>query len=271
VRLVKGSHIVVPRLYDHDRAYLFQNADGRVVFAIPYEGEFTLIGTTDLDYEADPASAAATPSEVEYLCAVASEYFHGGVEPREVVHSFAGVRPLYDDGSSKAKDATRDYVLSLDAAGGAAPALTIYGGKITTYRRLAEAALARLRDFLPKTERWTDRTPLPGGDLPWDGIESFAEQCRARWRFLNERHILRLVRAYGTRIERVLNERDTPLAQLAGAMTESELRYLMHQEWAVSPEDVLWRRSKLGLHLNAEAQAAVARLMRQEGGRRAAE
>jgi glycerol-3-phosphate dehydrogenase len=272
VRLVKGSHLVVPKLYGHDRAYLFQNADGRVVFAIPYEREFTLIGTTDIDYHGDPADVAATADEIDYLCRAASEYFLAPVMPGNVVCTYSGVRPLYDDGASKAKDATRDYVLALDAPEGGAPALIVYGGKITTYRRLAEHALAKLSTFLPgREDAWTHDTPLPGGDLAWDGVAPFAAACRARWPFLSEAHALRLVHAYGTRIERVLAPgADTSLIA-DGAMTAGELRYLMRHEWAATPEDVLWRRSKLGLHLDAGAQRDVARLMSREGGRRAAQ
>jgi glycerol-3-phosphate dehydrogenase len=272
VRLVKGSHIVVPKLYEHDRAYLFQNADGRVVFAIPYENEFTLIGTTDIDYQGDPANVVATAEEVDYLCRAASDYFRTPVAPAQVVRTYSGVRPLYDDGASKAKDATRDYVLTLDAPEGEAPALIVYGGKITTYRRLAEEALEKLSGFLPGArEPWTHNAPLPGGDLAWDGIAAFTATCGARWPFLSETHARRLVRAYGTRIERVLapGADHTPIA--GGAMTAAELRYLMRHEWAATPEDILWRRSKLGLHLDADAKAELARLMREEGGRRAAE
>ena len=272
VRLVKGSHIVVPKLFDHDRAYIFQHADGRVVFAIPYEGAFTLIGTTDVDYTGDPAAAAPTADEIEYLCRVASDYFREPVTAKQVVWSFAGVRPLYDDGASMAKDATRDYVLVLDAPEGAAPALTIYGGKITTYRRLAEAALARLSRVLPSGKPWTHETPLPGGDLPWDGVPAFAARCRSRWPFLTEANALRLARAYGTRVARVLGEAGVAAepAMLGGALTAAEVRYLMRHEWAVTAEDVLWRRSKLGLHFNAEERAALAALIDQESGRRAA-
>lgn len=275
VRLVRGSHVVVPRLFEHDRAYIFQNADGRVVFAIPYEQAFTLIGTTDVDHRGDAGAASATPEEVAYLCAVATDYFRQAVTPDQVVWRFAGVRPLYDDGASKAKDATRDYVLALDAPPGAAPLLAVYGGKITTYRRLAEAALARLSAFLPNAgPPWTHEVPLPGGEFPWDGVPALVADARARWPFLDQGQALRLVRAYGTRIARVLGDARNTAALgplFGGILSGAEVRYLMREEWAVDPADVLWRRSKLGLHLSPQDAAALAQFMGQEGGRRAAE
>jgi glycerol-3-phosphate dehydrogenase len=268
VRLVKGSHIVVRRLYEHDRAYLFQNADGRVVFAIPYEQDFTLIGTTDIDYDGDPAAVATSSEEIDYLCRTVSDYFRAPVTPAAVVWTYAGVRPLYDDGASKAKDATRDYVLTLDAPGDAAPALIVYGGKITTYRRLAEEALGKLARVVPMGRAWTATAPLPGGDIAWDGIAAFAAQCRARWPFLAEAHALRLARAYGSRVTEVLGDGADASAPAVpgGAITVDEVRYLMRREWAATPDDILWRRSKLGLHLDAEAKSALAALMNEEGG-----
>ena len=175
MRLVKGSHIVVPRLFTHDRAYIFQNADQRIVFAIPYEGDFTLIGTTDLDYDGDPGSPRATKAEIDYLCAAASEYFRQPIDPARVVWTYSGVRPLYDDGASAAQEATRDYVLKVEGGGDLPPVLNIYGGKITTYRRLAEAALEKLQPFLAGLGRpWTADAPLPGGDFPVDGLAALA-------------------------------------------------------------------------------------------------
>ncbi|HEX2216074.1 MAG TPA: glycerol-3-phosphate dehydrogenase [Xanthobacteraceae bacterium] len=273
VRLVKGSHIVVPKLFEHDRAYIFQGADGRVVFALPYEDSFTLIGTTDIDYDGDPAAASATPEEIAYLCGLASEYFRAPVMPEQVVWSFAGVRPLYDDGASKAKDATRDYVLVLDAPQGDAPLLTVYGGKLTTYRRLAEAALARLQPFFSMAQPWTHAGPLPGGDFVWNGADGLVAQAREKWPFLSEAHATRLVRAHGTRVGRILGDatRTEALGPMFGCLlTGAEVRYFMQQEWAVEPEDVLWRRSKAGLHLSQEERSALSRFMTHEGGRRAA-
>ena len=267
VRLVKGSHIVVPHLFAHDRAYLFQNADGRVVFAIPYEGDFTLIGTTDEDFTGDPASAAITPREVTYLCEVASAYFQKPVAPDAVVWSYAGVRPLYDDGASAAKDATRDYVLSLDADDGQPPALTIYGGKITTYRKLAEAALERLAPFLGATQEWTAKASLPGGAFAPDGAAHLVRDALKRWPFLRERDARRLVHAYGTRLEQIMGSAtawDDLGPQFGAGLTPAEVRYLIAHEWAVTADDILWRRTKLGLRMSAEEQNALEKFVGSE-------
>lgn len=273
IRLVKGSHIVVPKLYDHDRAYLFQSGDRRVVFAIPYESDFTLIGTTDADYHADPAAASASAEEIAYLCRIASDYFRAPVRAEDVVWTYAGVRPLYDDGASAAQDATRDYVLALDVSADAAPALVVYGGKITTYRRLAEKALEKFVPMLRCGPAWTRSAPLPGGDLPWDGVSAYAVRCRLRWPFLSEAHALRLARAYGSRVAHVLEcgaDAERP-AVPSGAITVGEIRYLLREEWAATADDILWRRSKLGLHLDAADKAALIRFVETEDGRRAAQ
>jgi glycerol-3-phosphate dehydrogenase len=200
VRLVKGSHIIVSKLFEHERAYILQNDDGRIVFAIPYERDFTLIGTTDLDYVGDPAGVAITASEVDYLCAAINRYFSRQISPGDVVGSYAGVRPLYDDGASEAKAATRDYVLDLDEGPGQAPLLNVYGGKITTYRRLAEEAMARLASrFATMSGPWTRHVPLPGGNFPVGGFEAQVERLRAACPVIEAAHARRLVRAYGTR------------------------------------------------------------------------
>lgn len=262
VRLVQGSHIVVPRLYDHDRAYIFQNADGRIVFAIPYQNDFTLIGTTDRDYEGDPAKVAITPDEVTYLCAAVGEYFAKHVTPGDIVWTYAGVRPLYDDGVSEAKAATRDYVFELDASGGL-PLLSIFGGKITTYRRLAEEALERLAPYLNDDrakEGWTAAAPLPGGDIAVSALPALTSEIMRDYPFLNQAHARRLAQAYGTRARRVLGSAKSngDLGQWFGAtLTEAELNYLVAQEWAVTADDVVWRRSKLGLRLSASEIAAI--------------
>ena len=254
VRLVKGSHIVVPRLFAHDRAYIFQNADGRIVFAIPYEGDFTLIGTTDLDYDGDPGAPRATAAEIEYLCTAAGEYFRQPIDPARVVWTYSGVRPLYDDGASAAQEATRDYVLKVDGGGDLPPILNIYGGKITTYRRLAETALEKLQPFLGSVGKpWTANAPLPGGDFPVDGLAALALQLAARSPFCTPKRAARFARAYGTRahqiVEGVRAEADWG-ASFGADLTEREVRYLMENEWAQTAEDVLWRRSKLGLHMS---------------------
>jgi glycerol-3-phosphate dehydrogenase len=258
IRLVKGSHIVVPKLFDHGRAYIFQNADKRIVFAIPYELDFTLIGTTDLDYDGDPGDPRATDEEVDYLCGAASEYFRAPIEPSQVVWTYSGVRPLYDDGASAAQEATRDYVLKVEGGGDLAPALNIYGGKITTYRRLSEAALAKLQPFFPNLGRpWTADAPLPGGDFPVDGLAELSARIAALSPVCSPQRATRLARAYGTRATRIVEgvRSEADWGALFGAdLTEREVRYLMAHEWARTAEDVLWRRSKLGLHTNnAEA------------------
>ncbi len=271
IRLVQGSHIVVPKLFDHDRCYIFQNADKRIVFAIPYERDFTLIGTTDKDYEGDPAHVRASDEEIAYLCAAAGEYFAKPVRPSDVVWTYSGVRPLYDDGASQAQAATRDYVLALDAPDGAPPLLSVFGGKITTYRRLADAVVAKLAPHLPKLapERagangWSSAGALPGGDFPADGFEVLAGDLRARYPFLAADHVRRLARAYGTKTPAILDgaKRAEDLGRDFGAtLTEAEVRYLMREEWAQTAADVAWRRSKLGLRLSAEHLRALDEFM----------
>ena len=263
VRLVQGSHIVVPKLYDHDRAYIFQNADNRIIFAIPYEGAFTLIGTTDQDYHGDPKDVAATPQEIAYLCAAASEYFTKAITPDDVVWTYSGVRPLYDDGASAAQEATRDYVLHRDGAAGEAPIVSVFGGKITTYRRLAMSALDLLASDLPQLKAkagWTADAPLPGGDFPIDTVGTLAEGLRRSHPALETTMTDRLAHAYGTRARLILDGVATPadMGQDFGAgLTEKEIRYLVEHEWARSADDVLWRRSKLGLHMTAAERDAV--------------
>ena len=258
VRLVKGSHIVVPRLVAHDRCYIFQNADNRIFFAIPYERDFTLIGTTDQDFQGDPADVHISEGEIAYLCAGASDYFRRPVTPDQVVWTYSGVRPLYDDGASAAQAATRDYVLSLDAPAGQPALLSIFGGKITTYRRLAEAALAKIAPHLPtphpaQTEGWTARAALPGGDFPRDGYEALVAEFRSRHGFLAEPLARRLVRAYGTSTAAILDGA-TSLGDLGPAygagLTEAELAYLKREEYVTTAADALWRRSRLGLRLS---------------------
>jgi glycerol-3-phosphate dehydrogenase len=269
LRLDKGSHIVVRRLFDHDRAYIFQAADGRVVFAIPFERDFTLIGTTDRAFAGDPGTVLPSGEEIDYLCGVANEYFRTQIGAADVVWAYAGVRSLYDDGARKPQDIGRDYALLLDERFGEAPVLTVYGGKITTYRRLAEDALDRLAHFYPRTRRWTAASPLPGGDFAYDGIETLVERTLAKWPFLAADHARRLVRAYGTRAGEVLDQASASgdLGVCFGAdLTAVEVRYLMTKEWAQTAEDVLWRRSKLGLRLSAEETVTLDRFMTQAKG-----
>ncbi|WP_243369257.1 glycerol-3-phosphate dehydrogenase [Microvirga solisilvae] len=267
VRLVQGSHIVVNKLFAHDRAYIFQNADNRIIFAIPYQNDFTLIGTTDRDYKGDPVEVKASEEEIAYLCAAASEYFKEPIHREDVVWTYSGVRPLYNDGASKAQEATRDYVLMLDAPEGQPPMLSIFGGKITTYRRLAEAALDKLKGHLPAARKpaWTGGASLPGGDFPQTGYEALVAALSEAYPFLDKPLVARLVRAYGTRTRDLLgNARSmNDLGQNFGAdLTEREVLYLISQEWALSAADVLWRRSKLGLRLSPAQVEALDMFMR---------
>ncbi len=270
VRQVQGSHIVVPRVFEHDRAYIFQNADGRIIFAIPYEQDFTLIGTTDRDYQGDPSKVAITPEEITYLCNAASEYFAAPIVAGDVVWTYSGVRPLYDDGASEAKAATRDYVFEMDAPDGAAPLLSIFGGKITTYRRLAEEALERLDRHLKPSAigsptGWTAGAALPGGQYKPGGTEALAERLRGSHPFLSERDGLRLARSYGTEAAVFLAgaaARSDLGIDFGGGLSEAEVRHLMRKEWAMEAEDVLWRRTKLGLHLDAAQREHLANWMR---------
>ncbi len=271
VRLVRGSHVVTRRLFDHDRCYFFQGTDGRIIFAIPYEQDFTLIGTTDIDHQGTPEEARCTDAERDYLLAFASRYFARPVTVEDVVWTYSGVRPLYDDGATSATAATRDYVLDLDEAG--APLLNVFGGKITTHRRLAEEAMARLAPRFPEAGGpWTARAPLPGGDFPHDGVPALIARLRARFPFLDAAWATRLVRAYGTEAELVLGAANGPrdLGRAFGAtLTEAEVRWLITREYARAAEDILWRRSKLGLRLSeAEAdalEAYVAEAVRAQG------
>lgn len=271
VRMVQGSHIVVPRLYEGPHCYIFQNADKRIFFAIPYEQDFTLIGTTDQDYQGDPGQVKISASEIDYLCAGASAYFAKPVTPSQVVWTYSGVRPLYDDGASAAQEATRDYVLTLDAPSGEAPLLSVFGGKITTYRRLALSALEKLAPHLPPHAGlpvgWTAHHTLPGGDFPCDSFEALLSQTTSRNPWLPPHLARRLLRAYGTDTAAILeNARSMDgLGECYGAdLTEAELRHLITREYARTADDVLWRRSKLGLRFDrsqtqrlAEAMAAL--------------
>jgi glycerol-3-phosphate dehydrogenase len=261
-RLDKGSHIVVPRLFEHDRAYVLQARDRRVVFALPFQGDFTLIGTTDQGFAGEPAAVAPSAGEVAYLRDVANQHFRARIAPADVVWSFAGVRSLHDDRAGRAQDVSRDYVLTLDER--EAPLLTVYGGKITTYRRLAEQALDRLAHLFEAGSAWTRDSHLPGGEFPWDGIERLVAETRRARPFLSEAHAWRLVRAYGTRVDRVLGPARSlgELGPCLGAdLTGAEVRYLMEREWAQTEDDVLWRRTKLGLRFSPDERERLAKFM----------
>ena len=268
VRLVQGSHIVVRKLFDHDRAFILQQADGRIVFAIPYQEDFTLIGTTDRDYSGDPAAVHASAEEIDYLCSAINRDFEVQIEPADVVWSFSGVRPLYDDGASEAKAATRDYVFEFDGGGDRAPLLSIFGGKITTYRRLAEDALDGIAAHMPPPQAaalkankgWTGRAHLPGGDFPMDGQNAVEADLTGRYPFLTPPHARRLINAYGRCAATILGSART-MADLGNdfgaSLTEAEVRYLMAKEFAKTADDIVWRRSKLGLRLSPSQVAEL--------------
>jgi len=251
LRLVKGSHVVVPRLFAHRFAYIFQNEDRRIVFAIPYEQDFTLLGTTDADYRGDPAAVRADAAEIAYLCALANRYFRQPISPANVVWSYSGVRPLLEDESSDPMSVTRDYALELDRH--PAPLLSVFGGKLTTYRRLAEEAVDLLTAaFGQRAAAWTAHALLPGGDLPAGSLAVFLRTLERRYPWLPAQLRLRYARAYGTRVERVLGTATTPAdlgQELLPQLHEREVDYLCREEFARTAQDILWRRSKLGLHL----------------------
>ena len=262
VRLVKGGHVILPRLYDHPDPYILQNDDSRVVFVIPYEQDYTLIGTTDLDYEGDPAAVAITAEEIDYLCRAAGRYLSRPVLPEQVLWTYAGVRPLVDDGRTDVSAVTRDYAFDLDAPEDDAPLLSVFGGKITTYRRLAEHALGRLQPVLGFAgEAWTAAAPLPGGDLPHADFEAFLDALQQERPWLPPALARRYARAYGTRVALLLDGAHG-LADLGERLGEglyaAEVDYLVRSEWAQTAEDILFRRSKLGLHLGDEAAARLA-------------
>lgn len=261
VRLVQGSHIVIRRKFDGDRAYFFQNRDGRIVFAIPYQGDYTLIGTTDRDYDGDPRDVRISEAETAYLCEAASEYFSQAVRREDIVWTYAAVRPLYDDGASKAQEATRDYVLRAEAPAGEAPLIDVFGGKITTYRRLAEQMLDRIEEFLGRRgAAWTKDAPLPGGDFAHDGFQREVARLAADYPFLEPGHARRLVRLYGTTARAILGQAASTadLGRHFGAdLYEAEVRHLVGREWALTADDIAWRRTKTGLRLDAEEIAAL--------------
>jgi len=260
VRLVRGSHIVTRRLYDHDKCYFFQGTDGRIIFAIPYETNYTLIGTTDAPHDAAENQPECTPEERDYLLNFASNYFQTPVTQDDVVWTYSGVRPLYDDGASSATAATRDYVLRLDDTAGA-PVLNIFGGKITTYRRLAEAVLDKITPFLaPRKSKWTAGVALPGGDFPVDGVADLVGKLRSNHVFLDDAWALRLVRAYGTESLGILSgaTQAEDLGEDFGAtITARELDWAIANEWVATADDFLWRRTKLGLRVTAAEKERI--------------
>ncbi len=255
VRLVRGSHIVTQKLFDHDKGYFFQGEDGRIIFAIPYENNFTLIGTTDADHKDVFEQPVCTEEEADYLCAFASEYFDTPISREDIVWSYSGVRPLYDDGSNSATAATRDYVLKIDGTGGV-PVLNVFGGKISTYRKLAEQALEKISVFFPQaTGNWTADVSLPGGDFPVDNVSLLISQLKTDYPFLDRAWAGRLIRTYGTEASAILGDakKVADLGKQFGAtLTEKEVSWSMEQEYSQSAEDVVWRRTKLGLLMDCD-------------------
>ena len=267
IRLVRGSHIVTKKLFDHDKSYIFQGEDGRIMFAIPYETDFTLIGTTDVDHQDAGSKPECTKEEIEYICTFVSKYFKKPVTPNQVVWSYSGVRPLYSDesdsdGNESAKAATRDYTLKVDQGSGEdsaeAPLLNIFGGKITTYRRLAESALEKIAPFfsIPDIDKkWTAGVPLPGGDFAVNRVEALTKKLINDYSYLSEKWAQRLIKSYGTDAHTILlnstSEKDLG-KDFGGTLTEREVDWLRENEFAHSTEDIIWRRSKLGLHMSIE-------------------
>jgi glycerol-3-phosphate dehydrogenase len=274
IRLVRGSHIVVAKMFDSPQAYFCQNADGRIFFAIPYEDDFTLIGTTDADHHGPLDNITATPQEIAYICDSAAAYFKQKLGPADVIYSYAGVRPLVDDGSGKPETASRGYHFDVDGdSSGAAPILSVFGGKITTYRHLAESAVAELSGYLPLLagKSWTASQPLPGGNFPMDGAQDLTKALSGEYPFLGQRIISRLVRSYGTR-SRAWLAASKSLSDLGRdfghGLYQAEVDYLTTAEWARTAEDILWRRSKLGLRFTAdqaeELESYVSAKLRKE-------
>ncbi len=260
VRLVKGSHVVVPKLFEHPYTYIFQNADNRILFAVPYENDFTLLGTTDVEVEGEPGTEQIEQSEIEYICRSVSEYFATPVTPDQVIWTYTGVRPLYDDASENASKVTRDYKLDLDLRKHS-PILSVYGGKITTFRKLAEQAVDMLKPHLNIIEpAWTSTACLPGGDIPGADFDQFFVGCQQRYDWLDADVLADYARNYGTCIEQVVGSA-TCMVELGkhfgGLLYEAEVDYLVQHEWARSAEDILWRRSKKGLHIPRDKDAEL--------------
>jgi glycerol-3-phosphate dehydrogenase len=265
VRLVKGSHIVVRRLFAGEHAYVLQHPDRRIVFVIPYQDDLTLIGTTDVAWPGEPGRVTIDSAETNYLCQTVNSYFEHPIGPADVVWSYSGLRPLWDDAATEASAVTRDYVLDVDAPEGQAPVLSVFGGKITNYRHVAELGLEKLAPWFEHMgDAWTLTAPLPGGDMPGGDMVAFIADVSRRWPFLDALQARRLARAYGTRIERLLEgvaSREAMGEDFGGGLTRVEVDYLVREEWAVSVEDIYWRHSKTGLHASpAEQQRLTAYL-----------
>lgn len=260
VRLVKGSHIIVKALYDGDHAYLFQSPDGRVIFTMPYENEYSLIGTTEAAWELENGPVIISDAEINYLCGAVNEYFEKQISPADIIWTYAGVRPLYDDKSDNASTVTRDYVFNLDDNNGP-PMLSIYGGKLTTYRKLSEHAMDKIKHIFPNMGKtWTKQASLPGGDIDFSALPQYKSDMSAQYDWLDTKIVHRMVDAYGTKITQILESKNSiaDMGQYYGAgLYEAEIAYMIEYEFAQNMEAVLWRRSKLGLHMSVEQIKAV--------------
>ena len=263
IRLVQGSHIIVPKLYSHNKCYIFQNKDQRIIFAIPYYEDFTLIGTTDQEYTGDPSKTKITQNEIDYLCLSANHYFKHKISAKDVISTFSGVRSLYNDGASKAQEATRDYVLRVDKENDTdATMINVFGGKITTYRRLAEAVMEKVATLMERKNRpqWTQTSPLPGGDFAINDFKKLCQQLNNQYRFLSPKEANYFIRQYGTRAKNILGKA-TSYQDLGQAFSQglyqAEVEYLIQTEWALTAEDILWRRTKLGLYFTKQQQETL--------------
>jgi glycerol-3-phosphate dehydrogenase len=272
IRLIQGSHIIVPRLYEGEHAYILQNEDQRIVFAIPYLGRFTLIGTTDREYSGDPAQVKITESETDYLLKVVNQHFNHQLSRADILHTYSGVRPLCNDESDNPSAVTRDYTLALSASEGLAPLLSVFGGKLTTYRKLAESAMAELKPFFTQMgESWTAESSLPGGENMTD-TQALVDSLLTHHSWLPVDIAKRWANTYGSRVWRLLEGTQGPadLGQtIGGGLFTREVDYLRSQEWAVTAEDILWRRTKLGLFTSAAEQQSLADYLKQVADRSA--
>lgn len=260
IRLIKGSHIVVPKLYLKDEAYVLQHKDGRVIFVVPFFKKFSIIGTTDIHFNGDPSQVKIDNHEIEYLCDIVNDYFRHPIKPEHIVHTWSGVRPLVHEKDKSASENTREYKLELNNDTRNLPLLNVYGGKLTSYRRLAEKAVDMLKEFFPNCgEHWTAKFPLPGGDLPEPSLSHFLDHLTERYEWLPSALALRFARSYGTLTYTVLNHANSVQDlgfHFGHGLYEKEVRYLVLKEWARTAQDILWRRSRLGL-LFTESQEAI--------------
>jgi glycerol-3-phosphate dehydrogenase len=253
LRLVKGSHIVTKKLYEGDHAYIFQNEDDRIIFAIPYEDDYTLIGTTDVPHETDPSAVSISDEEIHYLCECAAEYFETEITSEQVVWTYSGIRPLFDDKSEDASAVTRDYVLDISENTKGAPLLSVYGGKITTSRKLAEHALEKLEPYFSSMkEAWTREAYIPGGDIPQGDYQAFIAGLYTQYSDIPQAYLRHLAQAYGTCVHTILSQGESVGTIFGHVMSEAEAHYLVRAEFAKTTEDILWRRTKAGLHLTPE-------------------